>query len=170
MNTLEEYVSHNLNYKAIVNKVGDAYEVIVFNWNEETPDEQGLPTWERIAGPFPVENQAGAEALAQAQLADLAGETEDPDIDDSIVAAIEAVVGHNEFTFLKVSNFNFTHLPSEEGGEFLPLTAHKVMLCGEFYYVLSDNDRWWTGFLYDEGEIRCWKQYADLTLALVATK
>lgn len=170
MNTLEEYLSHNLNYKAIVNQIGDAYEVLVYTWNEEELDSSGKPTWERIAGPFPVENLPSAEALAQAQLADLAGETEDTDIDDSVIAMIESVVGHNDFSFLKVSNFSFTHLPTQEAEEFIPLTAHKVLRLGEFYYVLSDNDRWWTGFLYDEGQIRCWKPYNSLTEALVAHK
>lgn len=170
MNTLEEYVSHNLNYKAIVNKEGDAFEVMIYHWNEDELDSDGKPTWERIAGPFPVENLPAAEALAQTQLADLAGETEDTDIDDSVVAVIESVLGHDNFSFLKISNFTITHLPSEEAEDFLPLTAHKVLLCGEFYYILGDNDRWWTGFLYDEGQIRCWKNYNNLTEALVASK
>lgn len=170
MNTPEEYLSHNLNYKAIVNQVADAYEVLIYHWNEEELDSDGKPTWERIAGPFPVENLPAAEALAQTQLADLAGETEDVDVDDSVLAVIESVLGHNQFSFLKVSNFNITHLPNPEAEAFIPLTAHKVLLLGEFYYVLSDNDRWWTGFLFDEGEIRCWKPYNNLTEALVANK
>lgn len=170
MNTLEEYISHNLNYKAIVNKEGDAFEVMTYHWNEEELDSDGKPTWERIAGPFTVENLPAAEALAQTQLADLAGETEDTDIDDSVIAVIESVLGHNNFSFIKVSNFSITHLPSEDAEDFVPLTAHKVLLCGEFYYVLGDNDRWWTGFLYDEGEIRCWKNYQNLTEALVSSQ
>jgi len=170
MNTIEEYVSHNLNYKAIVNKEGDAFEVNVYHWNEEELDSDGKPTWERIAGPFPVENLPAAEALAQTTLADLAGEAADLEVDESVNTVIESVLGHDEFNFLKVSNFSITHLPSEESEAFLPLTAHKILLCGEFYYVLSDNDRWWTGFLYDEGQIRCWKPFDSLAAALVSMK
>jgi signal transduction histidine kinase len=90
MNTIEEFLSHNLNYKALVNKEGDAYEVIIYHWNEEDLDGDGKPTWERIAGPFPVENLPAAEALAKTQLADLAGETEDIEIDESVTAVIES--------------------------------------------------------------------------------
>lgn len=170
METLEEYVSHNLNYKAIVNKEVDAFSVQVYHWNEDDLDSEGKPTWERIAGPFSVENLPAANALAQTQLADLAGEAEDIDVDDSILAVIASVIGHDDFAFLKVDNFSFTYLPSTESDAFLPLVAHKVLLCGEFYYVLSDNDRWWSGFLFDEGQIRCWKYFTNLTEALIATK
>lgn len=170
MNTIEEYVSHNLNYKAIVNREGGAFEVNVYHWNEEELDGDGKPTWERIAGPFPVENLPAAKALAQTTLADLAGEAEDIEVDDSVNTVIESVLGHDNFTFLKTDNYAITHLPSEDAEDFTPLTAHKVLLCGEFYYVLSDNDRWWTGFLFDEGQIRCWKPHANLAAALTAMK
>ena len=170
MNVLEEYVSHNLNYKAIVCGVGDAFEVNVYHWNEEELDDEGRPTWERIAGPFPVENKPAAEALAQTQLADLAGETLDTDVDDSVEQAIEAALGHKEFTFLKVSNFNISYLKDPDAEDFVPLTAHKVLLTGDFYYVLGDENTWWSGFLYDEGQIRCWQSFTSLPEALNATK
>lgn len=170
MNVLEEYVSHNLNYKAIVCGVGDAFEVNVYHWNEAELDSDGRPTWERIAGPFPVENKPAAEALAQTQLADLAGETVDRDIDDSVETAIEQALGHNDFSFLKVSNFTITHLTDPGAEDFIPLTAHKVLLAGEFYYILGEKDQWWSGFLYDEGQIRCWQCFGSLPEALNATK
>jgi len=170
MNVLEEYISHNLNYKAIVCGIGDAFEVNVYHWNEDELDEDGRPTWERIAGPFPVENKPAAEALAQTQLADLSGEAIDNEIDDSVAVVIESVLGHDQFSFLKTENFTFTYLKDPESEDFVPLTAHKVLLCGDFYYVLADEDKWWTGFLYDEGQIRCWKQFNNLTEALVSTK
>lgn len=170
MNILEEYVSHNLNYKAVVGQSGDAFEVNVYHWNEEELDDEGKPTWERLAGPFPVENKPAADALAQTQLADLAGETVDNEVDDSVHQVIEAVLGHDEFTFLKTENFTITHLADPDSEDFTPLEAHKVLLCGDFYYVLANQDKWWSGFLYDEGQIRCWQQYNNLTEALVATK
>lgn len=170
MNIIEEYVSHNLNYKALVIKEGHAYEVTVYHWNEEELDDAGHPTWERIVGPFPVENLAAANALAQTQLADSAGETLDVDVDDSVNEVIESVLGHQDFEFLKLSNFNITHLKAPESEDFTPLIGHKVLLCGDFYYVLGDGDKWWGGFLFDEGQIRCWKCFNNLAEALTATK
>lgn len=170
MDTQAEYLSHNLNYKAIVNREGDAFSVQVYQWNEIDLDKDDKPTWEKIAGPFPVKNLLAAKALAKTQLADLSGEAEDVEVDERVIAAIESVLGHNEFVFLKVDNFSFTYLPATESETFLPLVAHKVLLCGEFYYVLGDNDRWWAGFLYNEGEIRCWKSFSDIASALVALK
>ena len=170
MNVIEEFVSHNLNYKAIVHQVADSYEVIIYHWNEEELDDEGRPLWENIAGPFPVENLPAASALVEAQLADLAGESPDNDVNIDIKAEAQEALGHQDFAFLSVNNFNFSALSSPDSENFTLLEAQTLLLAGEFYYVEDTEQAWWSGFLYDQGEVRCWQKFDSLTEALLATK
>lgn len=169
MNIIEEFVSYNLNYKAIVHQVANTYEVIIYHWNEDETDDEGRPLWENIAGPFPVENLPAATALAQAQLADLAGESPDNDVDALLEMLVTEALGHQDFVFLAVNNFNFSCLPTPESENFEPMTAEKLLLTGDFYYVQDDKSTWWSGFLYDQGQVRCWQQFKTLPEALNTT-
>lgn len=170
---IEEHWSYNQNYKACIFKESDTqYRVQIYQWNEEATkgSEDETPVWESIAGPFILESLPAAQSLAMTHLPNLAGENLATDIDENISAEIQAVLGHENFDFLEPSNFKTRFLASEESEAFEDFDPHQVLIVDDFYYVKNDADEWWAGFLFAEGEIRCWKKFPNLGQALLTIR
>jgi len=163
---VSEFISRNQNYKAAVYDLQAdpiKFEVAIYKW-AEVKNEQ--PVWERIAGPIIMDSLPAAETWGQENLAVYSGEKLDNTVNDALRSEVYKILGHENYDFLDPHSFTVSFLESEESGEFLPIEqVDKVLAAGEFYFV-EFKDTWLAGFLYDEGEIRCWKKFEDLKNAL----
>ncbi len=171
---VQQYYSHNQNYKACVFKdASTQFRVHLYKWCEDAPSEKeddGAPVWENIAGPFVVESLPAAQTLAQQHLPMMAGETLDRNIDETLSNQIETTLGHPHFDFLEIKNFKTSFLEDEEAEDFIDFDPASVLLTEDFYFVEDLDGKWLAGFLYQEGEIRCWKRFPNLGQALLTIK
>ncbi len=170
---LEEIMSNSLNYKAAIFETEETparFESIVYYWNEDLKDDEGNPLWERVAGPFIVDNMEAAKHLAQKHLNLMAGEVEDESIDESLKNEIQEALGHTNFTFVETANYEVSFLKDSESEDFVSIEAQKIFIAGDFYYVETNDHEWLSGFLYDEGVVRCWQKFVSPKNALIATQ
>lgn len=165
---VSQFLSRNQNYKAAVYDLKvepEKFEVAIYQWKEIAGSE--LPVWERIAGPIILDTLPAAETWGQKNLAIYAGEKLDTTVGDPLRSDVFAILGHENFDFLDPKSYQISFLESEDSENFLPVApVDKLLVAGEFYFV-EYADAWLAGFLYDEGEIRCWKNFADLKTALL---
>ncbi len=172
MKLVEQYVSLNDNYKAVVFEPEAEevmFEVNVYKWNEQQLDDEGNPIWERIAGPFAIQNLEAAKTLALDQLHLLSGETEDQSIPEDIKNEVLETLGNDEFIFLDIKNYSLSYLPDSQSENFEDFEGQILLAADEFYFVQAKDNCWWSGFLYDEGQIRCWQKFEALNVALINT-
>lgn len=170
---IQENTSRNLNYKSIIYETESTppqFETVIYRWNEAELDEEGRPLWERVAGPFIVDDFSAAEHFAAKHLSLMAGEVADESVDDNLTEEVKSALGHTDFDFLDVANYAVSHLASPDEEDFTPIEIKKILASGEFYYVETLDEKWLSGFLFDEGQIRCWQEFPTVKDALIATQ
>lgn len=165
---VSQFMSRNQNYKAAVYdlKIEPAkFEVAIYQWKDLADSDR--PVWERVAGPIILDTLAAAETWGQQNLAVYAGEKLDTTVGDPLRSDVFAILGHENFDFLDPQGYRISFLESEDSEDFLPVApVDKLLVAGQFYFV-EYAGAWLAGFLYDEGEIRCWKKFDDLKSALL---
>ena len=170
---IQENTSLNLNYKSIIYETESTppqFETVIYRWNEDELDEDGRPLWERVAGPFIVDDFKSAEHFAQKHLSLMAGEVNDESVEEALHEEVREAVGHEDFSFLDIANYEVTQLAHPDKDEFAPIEVQKILASGDFYYTETTDGKWLSGFLFDEGQIRCWQEFSTLKEALIATQ
>lgn len=170
---IQEFWAHNELYKACIFKDSEkSFRVHIYKWNEDITkkDEENLPLWENVSGPFVIESFEAAEVIAKSKLPLASGEITAKNIDENLSREIEETVGHANFNFLETSNYKTSFLLDPEVDEFVEFEPQIVLQLDDFYFVKNPENLWLSGFLFQEGVIRCWKSYTEIKQALLEIK
>ena len=161
---VKEIVSHNMSYKAVVYDIGDdkttSFEVAVYTWKEE--DKKEMPIWERIGGPFVLDNIDAAERVAQENLSLLSGEMPDTNVEAALSQLIKDHSGDQNAAFLSPNNYDVSFVTPENSSQ---ITPRKVAIVYDLYLVESDA-KWLIGTLKEDGVIECWTVFESMEEAL----
>lgn len=156
-------------HKAVVQRTDDKkFSTVIYEWNEEKTDADGLPVWEKLAGPFILDTQELAEKNAQEHLEIFSLEIPDPSIEPTLTTFIEELLKHKNFKFFIPSNFEVECLTSPESDTFEKITPEKVLFSDNFCFVESEG-KWIAGILAEKGMIKGWQTFNDLKSALSET-
>ncbi len=166
---IDEFHSFGGDHKAIILKTeNNKFSVIIYQWNEKKVDKDGLPVWEKISGPFILDNKSEAQKNAQENLELFSLEIPDNTINNNLKIFIKDILGHDNFKFLKAENFEIEYLENEENNNFIKIQPTKVMYSGELCFA-ENKDQWICGFLESRGKIKGWKVFNNLKTALNQT-
>ncbi len=169
LNILEEFHSFGGDHKALIQKTEDAkFSVLIYQWNDQKLDKDGLPVWEKVSGPFILDNEIEAKKNAQENLELFSLEIIDEAIDKNLEIFTKDILGHNDFRFFKPENFELEYLEDEKNEDFTKTEPTRVLHTGELCFA-ENNDQWICGFLESQGKIKGWKVFDDLKSALTET-
>lgn len=165
-NIIEELFSRGSEHKAIIQEHDtQRLAVSVYELNAEQLDPDGIPMWERVAGPIVVDDETSAKAQANQHLALFSLEIPDPHIEHDLHNFVVNEIGHDDYAFFLPENYNVEYLSHPEEEHFEMVEPQKVLCVEDFYFVENQN-QWFTGFLHERGRIRGWQSFDDLKTAL----
>lgn len=161
----------NENYKASITRLehkdkDPEFEVIIYRWSEENLDDEGRNLWERLAGPFILDQEEQAYIIAQEQLQLFTGEAPDSKAEAQFKTKVKSIINHENFYFFKPQNFEIQFVKDDISHS---LKAQWIMWIDEVYLVGAD-EACFIGFLSQDRTITCFQKVSDLSTALETIK
>ena len=163
---IKELNSLSLNFKTVVLADGKNFLVETYQWNELNLDDNGVPVWERVSGPFSMENLEQALDFSQENLNLMAGEIPDKNISEAETSQVSTILGNDNFLFLEPQNFTFQIVENDNLQEF---SAEKCLVFTGLF-VIKKEEKWLIGNCDNEQKITCWQSFDDLGSAISTLK
>lgn len=158
-------LAENENFKAVITPEEDQFEVNVYQWSD-VMDDDGNILWQRISGPFIVDNEEQAEIEAQKQLDLFSGEESDEAISDDFIQQVAELLGHEDFQCYKAQNYDIQRIVDADEDATESIEAQKIISTEDVFIVETDDEKWLIGFLAGDREIQCWKSFDTLEDAI----
>jgi len=158
-------LSENENFKAVISPEKDKFELNVYQWSD-VMDDDGNILWQRLSGPFILDNEEQAEIEARKQLNLFSGEESDDQLDDDFVEEITKLLGHDDFQCYKAQNYEIQKIVDADEDISESIEAQKIISTEDVFIIECENEQWHIGFLAGDREIQCWKSFESLEEAI----
>ncbi len=160
-------LAENENYKAIINQLKEKFEINIYHWSDVIDDDEKF-LWERVAGPFILDDIDQANKQAQIQLDLFSGEERDLTVTRQWKEELSKMIPDTEFECYKPQNYDIQAVSKDDPEKITKITATKLISINDLFLIESDQETWHIGFLADDRSITTWKKFKTLEEAIVS--